>query len=179
MGQKKRVPVWNTVVRLDCMTTLIMNRCLNWPGVQAFFAFISRLGNGRAWYGLMLALPVLKGREAVPVVFRMAVSGVVTLCIYKMIKSATGRARPNTVLEEIVAGTTPLDQYSFPSGHTMHACAFSFVAMHHYPSLGVILVPFVAMVSLSRVILGLHYPTDVLIGAILGSTISAVILELV
>lgn len=52
----------------------------------------------------------------------------------------------------------PLDEFSFPSGHTLHAVAFSLVAMAHYPVLAWALVPFTASVAVSRVVLGLHYP---------------------
>ncbi|MES2546747.1 MAG: phosphatase PAP2 family protein, partial [Pseudomonadota bacterium] len=66
----------------------------------------------------------------------------------------------------------PLDHFSFPSGHTLHAVAFSVVAMQYYPELSIVLVPFTIMVAMSRVILGLHYPSDVLAGATIGYCIA-------
>jgi membrane-associated phospholipid phosphatase len=56
----------------------------------------------------------------------------------------------------------PLDEFSFPSGHTLHAVSFTIVALAYYPWLAPLLVPFTAGVALSRVVLGLHYPSDVL-----------------
>jgi undecaprenyl-diphosphatase len=66
----------------------------------------------------------------------------------------------------------PLDKFSFPSGHTLHAVLFSVIALNYYPQLSVILLPFTFMVGLSRVVLGLHYPSDVVAGAMLGSAVA-------
>jgi undecaprenyl-diphosphatase len=75
------------------------------------------------------------------------------------------------VHQHIAAGTQPLDQFSFPSGHTLHAVAFTLVACSYYPTLAVLLVPFTLLVAASRLVLGLHYPSDVLAGAVLGALI--------
>jgi undecaprenyl-diphosphatase len=99
--------------------------------------------------------------------------GVVNLALYKVIKSLTGRARPCAVSTTIILGTTPLDQYSFPSGHTMHAVAFSMIATAHQPELAWVLVPFSSLIAMSRVILGLHYPTDVLAGGVIGACVAS------
>jgi undecaprenyl-diphosphatase len=61
-----------------------------------------------------------------------------------------------------------LDRYSFPSGHTLHAVSFSLIALHYFPGLAWLLLPFTLLVALSRLVLGLHYPTDVLIATLLG-----------
>ena len=68
--------------------------------------------------------------------------------------------------------TAPLDRFSFPSGHTLHAVAFSLVAVHYYPGLIWLVLPFTALVAVSRLILGLHYPTDVLAGIALGGMVA-------
>ena len=69
----------------------------------------------------------------------------------------------------IVAGTRALDRYSFPSGHTLHATSFSILAIDAFPQLGWLCAPFAVLVAISRVILGLHYPTDVAAGAVIGT----------
>ncbi len=92
----------------------------------------------------------------------MIIIDLVSLTIYKIIKQLTGRRRPCNTHNEIFLATMPLDYYSFPSGHTLHAVSFTIVAMLHYPETGLVSIPFSILVALSRVILGLHYPTDVI-----------------
>jgi undecaprenyl-diphosphatase len=67
----------------------------------------------------------------------------------------------------------PLDRYSFPSGHTLHAVSFTWQAVAHFPQLAWILIPLALLIALSRVVLGLHYPTDVIAGAAVGALLAA------
>ncbi len=83
------------------------------------------------------------------------------------------RERPFITHKAINRITAPLDRYSFPSGHTLHAVSFTITAWLIFPQLAVLLVPMALLIALSRVVLGLHYPTDVLAGAGLGGLLSA------
>ncbi len=136
------------------------------------FRIVSRLGDGVFWYALMLALLTTGGAAAFGPVGRMAGTGLVCTLIYKWLKSKTSRPRPFAVENAVRAGADPLDPFSFPSGHTLHAVAFSIVAIAFYPILAWLLVPFTLLVAASRVVLGLHYPSDVLAGAALGALIA-------
>jgi undecaprenyl-diphosphatase len=84
-----------------------------------------------------------------------------------------GARRPYQVNPLVSAGASVLDRFSFPSGHTLHAIAFSLVACFYYPVLWMVLVPFTLLTAVSRVALGLHYPSDVIAGAALGALIAA------
>jgi undecaprenyl-diphosphatase len=72
------------------------------------------------------------------------------------------------VHQAVVLGERPLDHFSFPSGHTLHAVLFTVMLGAHFPALLPLLLVFTPLVALSRMVLGLHYPTDVLAGAFLG-----------
>ncbi len=138
----------------------------------------SRLGDGLFWYALMLTLLAWHGGEAIPVVLHMIVSGLLGTLIYKWLKGATERPRPYQACPTICCLTAPLDRFSFPSGHTLHAVVFSLVATAYYPALGWLVWPFTALVAASRLVLGLHYMSDVLVGALLGAAVAGIMLML-
>lgn len=137
---------------------------------------VSRLGDGVFWYMLMLALIAWHGLNALPAVLHMILAGLIGTLIYKWLKGATERPRPYQVCPSICCLTAPLDRFSFPSGHTLHAVVFSLVATAYYPALGWVVWPFTALVALSRLVLGLHYMSDVLIGALLGAAVAGITL---
>jgi len=68
----------------------------------------------------------------------------------------------------------PLDEFSFPSGHTLHAVTFTIIALAYAPLLAPLLLPFALLVAASRVVLGLHYPSDVLAATLIGCGLGAV-----
>ncbi len=148
------------------------------PGwVVSLLRLASRLGDGAFWYGLMLALIAWDGRAALPVVLDMIVAGLAGTLIYKWLKGATERPRPYQASTSICCLAAPLDRFSFPSGHTLHAVVFSLVVTVHHPALGWLVWPFTLLVAMSRLVLGLHYVSDVLVGAVLGATIASVALQ--
>ncbi|MBH1433684.1 phosphatase PAP2 family protein [Stenotrophomonas maltophilia] len=130
--------------------------------VRRLFAIISRLGDGVFWYVLMGALVLIDGFDGLRASVHMAATGLAALLLYKGLKRWTRRPRPYAADLRIRAWVAPLDEFSFPSGHTLHAVSFTIVALAYYPWLAPLLVPFTAGVALSRVVLGLHYPSDVL-----------------
>ncbi len=140
--------------------------------LRTTFKWISRLGDGVFWYMLMAILLIRFQAEALPGVLHMLAVGVASTLLYKFIKSKTLRPRPYNVYPSIVCNGNPLDQFSFPSGHTLHAVAFSIVAVAYFPALIWLVLPFSLLVGLSRPILGLHYPSDVLAGALIGAVLA-------
>ena len=102
----------------------------------------------------------------------MVAVGTLALLLYKLIKPRAVRERPFITHSAIQCAAAPLDRYSFPSGHTLHAVCFTWTAAAYHPELAWPLSGFALLVALSRVVLGLHYPTDVAAGALLGGGIA-------
>jgi len=166
------------VRRPDVGMCLRLNHWGMRAAVRRYFTVVSRLGDGGLWYALIATFPVFDAGHRWSVSAQMAIAGVLALVLYRWLKRHTRRPRPYVAHREIFALTAPLDEFSFPSGHTLHAVSFSTVALAHEPMLAWVLVPFTASVALSRVVLGLHYPSDVVvafgIGAVLGNLVLAI-----
>ena len=98
----------------------------------------------------------------------VAATGALGVLFYKLIKNHAVRERPYITHSAIECASAPLDRYSFPSGHTLHAVCFTVMLATYLPEWAAALVALATLIALSRVILGLHYPTDVAAGAVLG-----------
>ncbi|OIJ10541.1 hypothetical protein BKP37_18580 [Anaerobacillus alkalilacustris] len=94
--------------------------------------------------------------------------------IVHIIKKIYCRERPYNKLANVTLCSNPLKDYSFPSGHTTAAFSIAIVFSLHMPMLAIFFLPIAILVGVSRMYLGLHYPTDCIIGAVLG-TVSSII----
>ena len=155
---------------------IIANAACRRRTIRTIFRTVSRLGDGVFWYALILTIPLWVGLDRLSagllVSLQMLVSGAIGAGLYKTLKTKLVRERPFIGLIGIECAMPPLDRYSFPSGHTLHAVLFSTIAISHVPDLAIILLPFTLLIAASRVVLGLHYPSDVIVGALLGWTIA-------
>lgn len=149
-----------------------LNRSSAHRPVRQFFSGISRLGDGWLWYACMGTLPVLYGLAGCLVAAQMALTGALGVLFYRALKERTVRERPFIRHAVINCAAAPLDRYSFPSGHTLHAVCFGSILVSHFPAWTVPVSLFTGLVALSRVVLGLHYPTDVAAGALLGGVLA-------
>jgi undecaprenyl-diphosphatase len=149
-----------------------LNRVVLRAGALKIFQVASRLGDGVLWYTLVGVLALGFGGPGRLVALQCAFAGVAGLLIYRKLKSALVRERPYMTHAAIVCAGKPLDRFSFPSGHTLHAVSFTLIAAGAFPVLALLLVPAAVLIALSRVVLGLHYPTDVVAGALLGAAIA-------
>src|SRR5688572_26573925 len=148
-------------VRWDYSLCVMLNRLLEQGPLHLFFRVVSRLGDGVLWYSFMLFLPVFLGNHGFLVSLLMLAMASLGLYEYRYIKKRSMRPRPFVTHGNIRQGARALDEFSFPSGHTMHAVAFAALLTQAYPWLGLLLIPFALVTGVSRVVLGLHYPSDV------------------
>jgi len=130
--------------------------------------WISRLGDGVYYliFGLVLLwLEPAHGKEF----FQCAL---LAFCFelpsYLILKNSIKRQRPNDVLQEFVAYLVPSDKFSFPSGHTAAAFLMATMVSYYYPPFTPLAYLIATMIGSSRVLLGVHFPTDILAGMILG-----------
>lgn len=157
---------------------LRVNRLSHRLWIRRFFSVISRLGNGGFWVLAGLALLPIKGTAALPEMLQIGLTAGVGILVYKLLKKRLVRERPYINHQGILCGTAPLDRYSFPSGHTLHAASLTIMLWHFAPALLPVVLPFAVLVAASRIVLGLHYPSDVAVGAAIGATLATASLQL-
>jgi undecaprenyl-diphosphatase len=126
----------------------------------------------------MLVLAACGGTRGAFAAAHMLATGAVALALYRWLKRWTRRPRPFRCCDGVVAHVPPLDEFSFPSGHTLHAVSFSIVALAYFPALAPLLFTLCALIAASRVVLGLHYPSDVLAAIAIGSALGGISLWL-
>jgi undecaprenyl-diphosphatase len=93
----------------------------------------------------------------------------VSHCIVQVFKRYVPRKRPYDAQRQIILCGIPLKDFSFPSGHTSAVFTVASALSFMFPSLIAIYFGFAAIVGFSRIYLGYHYPSDVAIGALIGS----------
>jgi undecaprenyl-diphosphatase len=162
----------NWLQQLDLDLCIGFNRISTFRYISAFFSLVSRLGDGVFWYSLMLVLPLVYGLNGLVITFHMLSTAIPALLIYRLLKAKTLRPRPCAVTPAVKQQTHTLDQFSFPSGHTLHAVSFTIIVSGHLPMSFWMLAPFALLIAVSRPVLGLHYPSDVLAGASIGAAIA-------
>lgn len=151
------------------------NRKLN--KFDRMFVTATFLGDGYIWASLALGLLLFGGavdRRYVGIGFFVTVANIV---IFRVIKTLTGRVRPENKDEKEERLRTRIDGYSFPSGHATTSFGLAWVIFNCYPHVAVQTSVYVvaATIAFSRVVVREHYPVDVLGGAILGSAVAAVL----
>ena len=166
-GLEPKLSARRSVV-LDRRVCVAANRWGARRFVGAFFSAVSRLGDGVFWYALMAVLAAVGGWHGLYAAIHMAATGMTALFLYRLLKRWTRRPRPFRACPGVIAHVPPLDEFSFPSGHTLQAVSFTIVALAWFPLLAPLLIGFTALVAMSRVVLGLHYPSDVLAATVIG-----------
>ena len=171
--------IWRQVAAAELGFTLRVNGLCHRAFVLTVFRIVSRLGDGVLWYTALGFLLLVGGERAVAPVLQTGLTALCGVSVYRFLKERLVRERPFIAHGGISCGAPPLDRYSFPSGHTLHAALFSVFFLSYLPWLGIALLPFALLVAASRIVLGLHYPSDVVAGAVIGALLALASLALV
>jgi undecaprenyl-diphosphatase len=128
----------------------------------------TRCGDGWLWYGIAAIVGVFGGPMRFLALLSAATAVGVGIAVFLRLKRGFGRKRPCALEPHCWATLLPPDQFSFPSGHTITAFAVAISLGAFYPMMRAELLFCAASVACSRILLGMHFLSDVVAGALLG-----------
>lgn len=170
----------NTLHKITSYDALAFYWChgfTHMPRLATCSRMISRLGDGGLYLALGLLLAMFEVQDGERFLFAGLLAFSLELPLYLLLKNTIKRDRPCDRFDNFDAFIVPSDKFSFPSGHAAAAFVFATVLSHFYPSMFVLSYSIALLIGLSRVMLGVHYPTDIAAGAVLGISIATVALN--
>ncbi|NJN16502.1 MAG: phosphatase PAP2 family protein [Oscillochloris sp.] len=162
------------IQRMDARLFLLLNGVPHTPLTnKAFYGLSTLMNAGGGWVLFLLGAALFDGRRG-----HRALHGVLlplwlaTMAVEFPIKRYFRRRRPFLdVVQAVAVGRKPIG-YSFPSGHSAAAFAGAWLLRQYYPKLWPLWYTIAALVGFSRIYLGVHYPGDVMSGALTGTAIA-------
>ncbi len=150
----------------------LMRKVNKWPApkwIRMWAIAATRAGDGWLWYLTGLAVLLLGGDNRLTAIACAGSAALVGIGVFKVLKNLSGRRRPCEIEPHCWAKLLPPDQFSFPSGHTITAFAVAVGLSEFYPALFPALLFCALSIAISRILLGMHFLSDVVVGALLGS----------
>ncbi|MBO5159182.1 MAG: phosphatase PAP2 family protein [Lachnospiraceae bacterium] len=162
-----------TLLNLDGGFLLFLQDSVRNPILNSIMIFITSLGDGGIiWIAATIALLIPKKTRKVGIMSAVALLGSL-LINNNLIKNIVQRPRPYVTFTDLQIIIPQPSEFSFPSGHTSSSFASAAVFYRHLPKkFGVPAVILAALIGFSRLYVGVHYPTDVLAGAVMGILLS-------
>lgn len=162
---------------IDIASFLFVSDKSNYLSLRALAYCLSVFGNG---YFYIFALPFIicwmSPVKGVSIFVVCVVSVFFEKMLYMMLKRGFKRARPPVRLESVTEIVRPPDEFSFPSGHSSTAFCLAVVLSHYFHQMRVEFFTIAGLIAVSRVVLRAHFPLDVIVGSLLGSSVACIVL---
>ncbi|MHB8064444.1 MAG: phosphatase PAP2 family protein [Ruminiclostridium sp.] len=165
----------------DLNTLLIFNNSIKCRLLDKIMPLITYIGSATVTISTCLMLIGIGNEVVRKTGFKALIVLAFSHLLVHLLKNSVCRLRPKDALPNINTFDVALDYYSFPSGHTTSVFAIAATLALNLPILGVICFPVALIVAISRLYLGVHYPSDVLAGmavAIFSSVVLQFIINL-
>ena len=152
----------------------LMRRVHNWSApqwVRLWMICATRGGDGWLWYAMLAVVLIFGGDVRVRATAAVVCAASLSVANYLWLKRVTKRKRPCQLQPHCWSRLLPPDQFSFPSGHSMTAFAAATVIGSFYPALMPGVLFCAISIAASRILLGMHFLSDVVAGSLLGASI--------
>jgi undecaprenyl-diphosphatase len=166
--------LWGHIERRDHRVMRRMNRWRAPRWIRYWMIAATRMGDGWLWYGLGAMLLIFGGAQRFAAIGAAGSAAIGGIFVFKVLKRLSQRPRPCQYEPHCWSKVLPPDKFSFPSGHTMTAFSIALVVSYFYPSLEGPLFFLAISIAVSRIVLGMHFLSDVLAGAVLGVALGCV-----
>ena len=153
----------------------LMRRVHRWHAprwIRVWMLAATRGGDGWLWCAIGMAILLAGGGRRFLAVGAAALAATAGIAAFLSLKKATGRQRPCALEPHCWATLLPPDRFSFPSGHTITAFAVAVSLSLFYPELAAGLFFCALSVAASRILLGMHFLSDVVAGAAIGTALA-------
>lgn len=163
----------DTLLNLDGGFLLFLQESVRNPILDNLMIFITSLGNGgMIWIAATIVLLIPKKTRKAGIMSAVALLG--SLIINNnIVKNIVQRPRPFVTFTDLQIIIPTPSEFSFPSGHTSSSFAAAAVFYRHLPKkLGLPSVILAGLIGFSRLYVGVHYPTDVIAGVLMGILLS-------
>ena len=150
----------------------LMRKVNKWPApkwIRLWAIIATRAGDGWLWYLIGLAILLFGGDSRLTAIAAAGSAALVGIGVFILLKKLSGRKRPCEIEPHCWATLLPPDQFSFPSGHTITAFAVAISLGLFYEALLPALLFCALSIAASRILLGMHFLSDVLVGTLLGT----------
>lgn len=147
--------------------------------LRVFALVINYLSNGIIYILVGVSLLLALGWPALPMVFAALLSVGVAHLVYPLIKSFLKRPRPMDRDQALEALAPPLDLYSCPSGHCMTTVATAVPIAFVLPKLSLLFIFMLILIAWGRLATAHHYPSDLVLGGLLGGAVAWPVTHLV
>lgn len=168
--------IWNTLLQLDGQTLLFIQDHLRFEALNPFMIQFTKLGEaGLIWIIITVLLLLFKRSRRAGICSALAL--IASLCVTNFfLKNYVARVRPYEVVDGLTSLLGPVGEWSFPSGHASSGFAAAVAIYKSRPRrVGIPCLILAALLAWSRLYVGVHYPSDVIGGAVIGALLGLIV----